>query len=191
MSKNILLISDTIIKERSIVNGNTDPKLIYPDIKAAQDMYILPILGTALFKKLQDAISANNWTGLTNYKDLLDDYIIDTLIYYTMAELPMASYQITNKGVMRKEGDNTNIPSMDELISISNRYRNKAEFYAERLRAYLLEKAATLFPEYLNPGNTADTIVPGGSGFTMPVYLGDGCNPYCNEGGFNGKPYSE
>jgi hypothetical protein len=97
MSKNILLISDTIIKERSIVNGNTDPKLIYPDIKVAQDMYVLPILGTALFNKIQDAVAANDWTGLTNYKTLLDDYIIDTLVNYTQAELPMGSYQFTNK----------------------------------------------------------------------------------------------
>ena len=111
MSKNTLFISDTIIKERSIVNGNNDPKLIYPDIKAAQDLYIHPILGTALFIKIQNAIAANNWTGLADYKTLLDDYIIDTLVNYTMAELPMNSYQFTNKGIVRKQGDNTDLPA--------------------------------------------------------------------------------
>lgn len=191
MSKNILFISDTIIKERSIVNTNTDPKLIYPDIKAAQDMYILPVLGTALFNKIQTAVNANDWTGLTNYKTLLDDYIIDPLVYYVMAELPMNSYQFTNKGIMRKQGDNTELPSMADLISISNRYRDRAEHYTERLRRYLLEKAPTLFPEYLNPGNTIDTVLPKQSSFTMPVYLGDIKDPWCNPGGFTGKPYSE
>lgn len=191
MSKNTLLISDTILKERSIVNDNKDAKLIYPDIKVAQDMYILPILGSALFKKIQDAIAADDWTGLTNYKALLDDYIIDALVHYVMAELPMTSYQFTNKGVMRKQGDSTDLPGYDELVSISNRYRERAEFYTERLVNYLLEKGSTLFPEYINPGSTIDTIIPRQTGFTMPVYLGDFDNPYCNKGGFTGKPYSE
>ena len=191
MSKNTLFISDTILKEKSIVNSNNDAKLIYPDIKAAQDLYIHPILGTALFIKIQNAIAANNWTGLADYKTLLDDYIIDTLVNYTMAELPMNSYQFTNKGIVRKQGDNTDLPSMSDLVDISNKYRNRAEQYAVRLKRYLLVKAPTLFPEYLNPGSTLDTILPEQKEFSMPVYLGDEHNPFCNPGGFNGQPYSE
>lgn len=191
MSANTLLISDTIIKERSIVNGNTDPKLIYPDIKAAQDMYILPILGTALFKKIQDAVAAGAWVGITNYKDLLDNYIIDALVNYTMAELPTNSYQFTNKGVVRKQGDNTDLPSMAELLDVAAKYRQRAEYYAKRLRLYVVDKAPTMFPEYLSPGNTIDTVLPEQSNFTMPIFLGDYKSPFCNEGGFTGKPYSE
>ena len=57
MSLNILLISDTMIKERTAIHGNIDPKLIYPEIKFAQDSKILPILGTRLYNKLQTIIS--------------------------------------------------------------------------------------------------------------------------------------
>lgn len=88
MSLNTLLISDEIIKERTAVHGNIDAEMIYPDIKVAQDMYILPVIGTALYDKLQAAVNANDWTNLTDYKKLLDNYIIDALMYYTLAELP-------------------------------------------------------------------------------------------------------
>lgn len=176
MSKNILLMSDTILKERTAVHGNIDPKLLYPEIKAAQDMFIHPILGTALYNKLITDIDTNV-SGVTgDYKTLLDDYIIDPLLYYVLSELPEAlSYQFWNKGVLRKVGDNTESPSMSELVDLSNKYRQRAEWYGERLTKYLKQNATESFlPEYIQPGDGIDTIQPENSTFTMPIYLGDG-----------------
>ena len=192
MSLNILLMNDEMIKDRTSIHGNIDPKLIYPDIKVAQDMYILPVIGTALYNKLQTAVNANDWTGLTNYKLLLDNYILDALMYYTLAELPFTmGYQFWNKGIVRKQGENTDLPSMSELVDISNRNKDKGQWYANRLRLYLIDKAVTLYPEYLQPGNTIDTVIPDQKGFAIGVYLGDDKNnPYCNQGGFTSKPYT-
>jgi hypothetical protein len=177
MSKNILLISDETLKERTTIHGNIDPKLLYPEIKASQDMYIHPILGTALFNKIVADVDAGTITGA--YKTLLDDYIIDCLLYYTLAGLPEAlSYQFWNKGVIRKQGDNTELPTMSELIDISNRYRIRAEWYGERLNKYLKATASSaVLPEYLSPGDTTDTITPEANSYTMPIYLGTG--DYC------------
>lgn len=195
MSVNTLLISDTMIKERTSIHGNIDPKLIYPDIKVAQDMYILPVLGTALYDKLQRIIADDTITSdaaNAEYKTLIDKYIVDALMYYTLSELPTTiSYQFWNKGVMRKQGENSDLPSMSELIDLSNKYKSRAEFYANRLMLYIKQFASTKFPEYLNPGSTMDTITPEQRAFTMPVYLGDGDSPYCNKGGFNGQPYHD
>lgn len=201
MSENILLVSDTMIKERTAIHGNIDPKLIYPDIKVAQDMYIQPILGTALYTKLQTIIADGTITSdgaNVNYKFLVDKYLVDALMYYTLSELPTTiSYQFWNKGVVRKQGQDTELPSMSELIDLSNKYKNRAEFYANRLRLWVIQNAGgpnNWFPEYLNPGATIDTITPEQRNFTMPVYLGgDGWpdNPYCNRGGFNGQPYHD
>lgn len=175
MSLNILLISDEMIKERTVIHGNIDPKLIYPNIKAAQDMYIHPVLGTALYNKLLSDISGAGLAG--NYKTLVDDYVVDTLMYYTLAELPMTlSYQFWNKGVVRKQGVDTELPSSTELIDLGNKYKNWAEFYANRLRLYLNQNAAAMFPEYINPGSGVDDIYPNNKSFTLPVYLGDDSN---------------
>ena len=172
MAKNVLLISDDILKDRTAVHGNIDPKLLYPEIKDAQNMYILPILGTALYNKIINDVDSGTIAG--DYKDLLDDYIIDPLLNYVLATLPTAiSYQFWNKGVLRKSGDNTELPNMSELMSISDNYRRKAEWYADRLNKYLKAQAdETFLPEYVNPGDEFDTIVPEDTSYTMPIYLG-------------------
>lgn len=189
MSKNVLLISADILKERTGVHDNIDEKLLFPEIKTCQDMYIHPILGTALYDKIVSDVNASG-TTTGEYKILLDDYIIDALCYYTLSELPAGiSYQFWNKGVVRKVGDNTELPQMSDLIDISNHYRKKAEFYGERLTLYLRRiSSTTILPEYLNPGSNIDTIQPEVSAFTLPVYLGieepcysmDHNNCHCN-----------
>jgi hypothetical protein len=177
MALDVLLVSDEMIKDRTSMHGNIDPKLIYPDIKVAQDMYIHPCLGTALFNKLQTLITSGGISigGNADYKNLVDKYIVDALIYFTLSELPTTiSYQFWNKGVIRKQGTDTELPSMSDLIDISNKYKQRAEFYLNRLRLYLREHAsASLFPEYLNPGNGLDDMQPEHKSFTMPLYLGD------------------
>lgn len=188
MSKNVLLLSVEILKERTAIHGNIDEKLLYPEIKAAQDMYVHPILGTALYNKIINDVDAGSITG--DYKNLLDDYILDCLLYYVLSGLPEAlSYQFWNKGVVRKQGDSTDLPSMSELIDLSNKYRNRADWYAERLNKYLKQNAKTSFlPEYLSPGDGIDTILPENESFNMPIYLGgeyrqslDKNNCNCNE----------
>jgi len=172
MSQDILLISPQMLKDRSMVHGNVEDKLIYPDIKVCQDMYIHPILGTALYNKIQTDISAATITG--NYKTLLDKYIVDALIHYTIERLQTSvSFQLWNKGVVRKQGQDTELPSMSELFDLSSKYKITAEFYANRLRKYLKQNASAMFPEYLNPGSGIDDIHPDNKTFTSPVYLGE------------------
>lgn len=172
MSKNILLVSDTMIKEKTALHGNVDPKLLYPDIKVAQDMYIHPLLGSELYDKIQSDIENGTVSG--DYKTLLDEYVVDCLIYYVLADLPTTiSFQFWNKGVIRKQGESTELPSMSDLVDISNKYRIRAEFYGNRLTKYLKENAAAKFQEYLNPGNGVDDISPINAVFSLPIYLGD------------------
>lgn len=204
MSLDILLVSDVMIKERTAIHGNIDPKLIYPEIKFAQDSKILPILGTRLYNKLQSII-ADGTIGNTvniNYKNLLDKYLVDALMYYTLSELPVnISYQLWNKGVVRKQGQDTDLPSMSELVAIGQNHLKKAEYYGNRMKLYIITNAPQMFPEFLNPGNTIDTVTPEINTFTMPMYLGNGDeygpnnnrrdNPFNNPGGFNGQPYHD
>lgn len=199
MSKNILLISVDILKERTDIHGNIDPKLIYPHIKYVQDAFIKPILGSALFDKLQTLIDAGTISagGNADYKLLLDEYLIDTIIWYVKSELQVdISFQTWNKGVVRKQGENTEMPSMSELIDLANRYKSKAEYYGNRMKYFLIDQSSRSqkYPEYTNPGSTVDTITPDQRQFTMPIYMGDSDgrdNPYCNKGGFNGQPYQD
>lgn len=174
MSLNVLLISPQMIKDRTAIHGNLDDELIRPEIKVAQDMYILPILGTALMDKIQGDIDTTG-TTTSHYKTLLDRYIIDTLVWYTVFRLYFStSYQIWNKGVVRKQGEDTVLPSSGELDGLRNEAKHTAEYYANRLRLYLKQTAtASILPEYINPGTGIDTVHPEHNSFTMPIYLGD------------------
>lgn len=199
MSKNILLISVDILKERTDIHGNVDPKLIYPHIKYVQDAFIKPILGSALFDKLQSLVDDGSITntGNADYKLLIDEYLIDTLIWYVKSELQVdISFQTWNKGVVRKQGDNTEMPTMSELIDLAGRYKNKGEYYGNRMKLFIIDQNSRnqKYQEYTHPGSTIDTVTPEQRNFTLPVYLGDSDgrdNPWCNPGGFNGQPYHD
>lgn len=171
--KNTLFIGATAIKERTAVHSNIDDKSILPEIKTAQDIYILPALGSALYKRLQDGIVANNLTA--NESALLDDYVTDTLVYYVLSELPVGlSFQFYNKGLVRKTSDNSDQPNMQDLIDVANRYRSRAEFYKQRMIKYLQEvSTSNLFPEYINPGTGVDTMYPEKDGYQSSIFLGD------------------
>lgn len=174
MSKNILLISSNTIKETTGVHTNIDDKMIAPVIKVAQDLDLHPLLGTALFRKIQDLIEDSTLTTGV-YKTLVDDYITDALCWFTVCRLPMQlSYQFWNKGVLRKQAENTETPSMSDLVSIANDYKNIAESYGQRIVKYLIQNSIS-YPEYINPGSGVDTIYPDRGAFTMPVYLDDSC----------------
>jgi hypothetical protein len=178
MSKNTLFISVQTIKDRTGLHANVDEKLVLPEIKTAQDMYILPALGSALYNELQAAVVANTFTQLQT--TLLDDYLVDCLIYFVMSELPQGlSYQFYNKGLIRKTGENQESPSMQDMIDVANRYRARAEFYKQRLIKYLKQNNA-LYPNYLNFGSGIDSIKPDNEGYSVSMWLGD--NSCCGDG---------
>jgi hypothetical protein len=174
MSLNTLFISVQSIKDRTGLHANVDEKLILPEIKTAQDMYIMPALGSTFYNRLQAGINGNNLNA--NEQSLLNNYVTDCLIYYVMSELPMGlSYQFYNKGLLRKSGENQENPSMQDMIDVANRYRTRAEFYKQRLIKYLRQNN-TMFPEYLNYTSGIDTIIPDLEGYTTSLFLDDDCD---------------
>jgi hypothetical protein len=177
MSQNILILSPKVFKDRMSVHTNIDEKLIEPEIKVVQDMYLEPLLGTGLFTKILTIVGDGTITqaGNADYKTLVDTYLIDMLCYYVMAEMPDSiNYQFTNKGVLGKTSDDSSQPSMSELYSIVSKYKNRAEHYAKRAKMYLLQKVGEgKYPEYANPGQTIDTVMPDRQSYSSPFYLGE------------------
>lgn len=175
MSKNILFITEQTFKERTGASNNIDGKQLFPMIKVAGDIFIQPALGSKLYSRLQSGVDADNLT--INEKTLLDDYITDTLIWYTMSMLPMSmGFQLFSKGFLQKSADESTAPSRADLELIEAKYKSMAEFYKTRMIGYLQENY-TLFYEYINTGSAYDTIFPEQKAYTSPIYLGDGYLP--------------
>ena len=180
MSSNTLLISVQQLKERTGLHSNVDEKQVTPDIKYCQDAYIMPLLGTALMDKLQADIEAGAPTG--NYLTLWSDYVLDALCYYVLGESPMTlTYQLYNKGLVRKSSENTINPDVQDIISMADKYKKRAEWYGQRIADYLLENY-NLFPEYTSPGSGIDTFLPEISAYKTTFSIGDDCG--CDNGSY-------
>lgn len=153
-----LFISENKLKENSFINENVDDKLIRATIIQVQDMQIHPILGTGLYNEIKSQIQANTVTNLN--RDLLQDYIQPVIIWWVMADgtIPL-TYKFMNKSVVKKNSENSQSADLEELITVANNFKNKAEFYTKRLIKYL-ESNETIYPLYLNPGNDVDTLHP-------------------------------
>lgn len=181
MSKNILFITENLFKERTGASNAIDGKQLRPMIKVAADIYIQPSLGSTLYNRLLAGIEADN---LNNAEiGLIDNYITDTLVWYTMSMLPMVmGYQLFSKGFLQKTSEESNTPSRGDLELLEQKYKSMAEFYNTRMIRYLQENY-TLFYEYLNHTLAVDTIFPITKSYTCPIYLGEGyqANPtYAN-----------
>lgn len=171
MSKNILLILPSVLKERSALHTNVDDKLIAPEIKAVQDLYIMPLLGSTLFNKIIADIDGSTLAG--DYKILVDDYLIDCICNYVMAELgPSLNSQYWNKGVATKQADQSQIISGNDLRAASDKYRGRAENYAQRTKRFLQQNVQLMFPEYYQMIAGIDVVAPEGSIYECPIWIG-------------------
>jgi hypothetical protein len=172
MSKNILFITEQLFVERTGASNAIDGKQLFPMIKVAQDIYIQPTLGSTLYKRLQNGIDNDDLTN--DEKVLLDDYITDALIWYTMAMLPMTmGYQLFSKGFLQKTSEESQAPSRADLELIEAKYKSMAENYNTRMIKYL-QQNYNLYYEYLNTTSGVDVIFPELKTYTCPIYIGDG-----------------
>jgi len=172
MSANIIFINEATLKSRTGISDAIDGKQVKPQIKLAQDMYVQTALGSALYLRLQSGVDADNLN--INETTLLNTYVTDCLVWYTMSLLPMAlGYQFFAKGVLQKTSEESQTPSRGDLELIASTYKSTAEFYKQRMINYLRENYA-LYSEYCNPGSGWDVIYPEAKAYTCPVYLGGG-----------------
>lgn len=162
------IISQNYLTENSIINGNTDMKIITPTIKLCQDKYIKPILGTDLFNEILGQITANTVTALN--QTLLDDYILPCFLSYIVFEAtPVFKYRYANKGVMVKNSENSQSIDFNEMRWLMDKWKNDAEWYAEQTTKYLVQYSSS-YPLYL-ANTTCDKIQPNSSNYQTGIYL--------------------
>jgi hypothetical protein len=169
MSNFVYFISSTFLKEHTPINENVDDKILKNAIQEAQEIYIRDVVGSGIYNELQT--QAFNNTLSTANKTLLDSYIAPCLKYYTLTEsmLPM-TFKMLNKTLGTRTSDNTQPVTIDEMTMVERRYRDKAEYYAQRLREFL-QANSTIYPLFFNPGSTIDTIRPHNTQIFGGIYL--------------------
>ena len=149
-----LYISATRIKKDTALGGSVDDNIIMPYILLAQDMFILPILGTDLDTKLKADIQGGSLTG--DYKTLVETYIQPSLVQFAFAELaPFLRLRFVNNAiVIMGATDQSDSASFEDIKPLMDRAKDAAEFYRQRLIDYIRNNTSS-FPEY-NTNTGAD-----------------------------------
>jgi len=165
--ENTLLISESKLKRFTDINNNLDVDLISSVIREAQIIHITRLLGSKLYDKIIADVQSDSLTGV--YKSLVDDYIQDTLIYWSYYESLETIYlRPRNAGLVKPTGGENNIDADLALYDKKRQsIKNKAEYFSERLVEYLCFNN-DLFPEYGTETN--EQIVPdAGIQFKSPI----------------------
>ena len=142
-----LYISSTRLKKDSALGGSVSDDLIMPYILLAQDMHILPILGTDLDAKLKSDIQAGSLTGV--YKTLVETYLQPALVQFSFTQLlPYLRLRFTNSAiVVMGATDQSSSATYDDLRPVMETAENAAEFYRQRMIDYFQDNTSS-FPEY-------------------------------------------
>ena len=152
-----LYISSTRLKKDSAIGGSVSDDLIMPYILLAQDMNILPILGTDLDAKLKSDIQGSSLTGA--YKTLVETYIQPALVQFAFVSLvPYLRLRFVNNAVVVMGAtDQSASATYDDLKPVMDTATDAAEFYRQRCIDYLRNNQ-TSFPEYSS--NTGADLDP-------------------------------
>lgn len=158
MSNRVLWISPAKVKENSNVLENVDDFYLRNAILKAIDIKLTPILGNNLVNYVNDLIITNTLNDPANivYKELVDDYSQQAIIYAAIAELlPEVSYKITTKGLLQFDNENSSAASLTQINFMIQRYEDQSEYWLGRTRLYCMEKERlSELPQYTNPDLT-------------------------------------
>jgi hypothetical protein len=152
-----LYISSTRLKKDSAIGGSVSDDLVMPYILLAQDMNILPILGTDLDAKLKSEIQGGTLAGV--YKTLVEDFIQPALVQFSFVSLvPYLRLRFVNNAVVVMGAtDQSSSATYDDLKPVMDTATDAAEFYRQRMIDYLRNNTSS-FPEYTS--NTGADLDP-------------------------------
>lgn len=165
----VLFISETYVKNNSLIDENVDVRLILPSIRDAQELRIHPILGTPLYEDLKTKITGGTLTA--NDITLLDSYIAPSMLQWTMYECSASMlFKYRNKSVSTKSSENSQPIDFQDLQFLRDEWKNKAEERDKRLINYLCDND-NLYPKY---NESSDDLHPKKTAYQTSFYLGGG-----------------
>ena len=158
MAFGLLITRNDIIKNTPL-GGSVDADALLPFVRTAQEKYILNLLGTVLYNKLQDDVESQPaFTGY--YQTLVEEYVKPTLIWYACVEyIPFSSVQFKSNGAVKQQSETGIAPSKTEVDYLLNKALSNADYYSTRLQDYCIANNTEL-PEFNQSVGDATQIYP-------------------------------
>ncbi len=170
----VLFISETYVKNNSLIDENVDMRLVLPSIRDAQELRMHPILGTPFYNDLKDKITGGTLNA--DEINLLDNYVAPSMLQSTLYECSASMlFKYRNKSVSTKNSENSQPISYQDLQFLRDEWRNKAEERDQRLINYLCDNS-TLFPKY---NEASDDLTPKKTAYQTGFWLGGASSTYC------------
>jgi hypothetical protein len=174
-----LLISQSYLKDKSVINDNVDFKILTPVIELVQDKHILPLLGSDLFELIKTQSTPPTTLTAAN-QTLLDDYILKAMVHYILAEsVSSFRFRYMNKGILTKTAENAQPISREEAKDLYDENMSNAQFYAGELKKYITRNQ-TSFPAYFTSGDVGETPASA-TAFDCDIYLPNDGTYFSNE----------
>ena len=173
-----LFISEEFIKNNSQIDENVDMKKILPVVWQCQTQHMQSVLGSQLYNDLIAKVIAGTLAG--DDLKLVEEYVADALLYWVMYEVQIPLlFNFRNKSTATNNSDHSTPITTKELSRIENRFKDKAEFFSERITNYLCANTA-LYPLYLT-ATSSDDVIAEQAKPTVSVFLGETARPKCNK----------
>jgi len=159
----VLFISESNLVDRSDILTSTWSKPIGNSIFQMQQAKVLPQIGTDLYNKIADLITAGTLTapGNEHYYAIVTQYVQPALVSFVTADLlPRINYKISSQGVITQTNETGVAVDLSTLQFLQERYSNEGQWFMTQLRNYMMEFMNEI-PELKSPtAGDFRTILP-------------------------------
>lgn len=150
-------VTENYIKELTPITSNVEFSEFEPMVRTQAEMRVQPILGSYFFKYL---LNQYNNTLLTPSEVSLVELIQPVIAWSVCAESALiTSYQLKNKGIQVQSGDYSQPAQLQEVNRIVSDFRQKSEFYENRLKFFLKENKLN-YPQFISDLNKDSDLFP-------------------------------
>ena len=149
------IINEEYFKQYSPIPENYNIKEIKPFFKVAEQLWVLPLLGQALYDELLEQVCANNITPENSTLLLVIYPYLSFAICYEA--LPFISYHFSQVGVTKGKSDNSDSVSINDVNFISAQLRSQVETMKGQLKKFL-DEHSDVYPLYKPDGSECGCV---------------------------------
>jgi len=130
----IPLITETELKELSLLDYNLSSDYIYPVLKYVQENKLFRILGEDFYNDIILKYTTED------YDYILNNYIKPVLLWGLMSEIQVPlNFKFRNQGMFNTNNPDGNNIILDDIKYTKNHYEKNAKFYEDRLIKHLTD----------------------------------------------------
>ena len=165
------VINEAYFKAYCPVPMNFNMEEILPFFNVAEELWLVDVLGIALYNELLEQVNSNTVTELNS------TLLLKVYPYLSFAicfeALPFIGYHFSEVGVTKGKSENSDSVSINDVKYISSALRNQVELLKRYLKKFL-DDNADLYPLYTPTGSCCECKCDNKTEFIWNYYFNGG-----------------